>query len=207
MAFRFPTNDIAKKRKSLHRALEKYIASHYVELQEIQECTKSYAIQAQTAPDEELGCASPQEHLLAIPKIMAQKCCDRGNYFFEENESALQERIQHRSDTFQEYLFYLIGQKDLTNAQVYTDGYISKQTFSKIKQNKDYHPEKTTALQLCIGAKLNIDETKDLLARAGYAISPCDLRDIIVAFFIENEVYDMTEIEIALEEHGLPCFV
>lgn len=58
-----------------------------------------------------------------------------------------------------------------------------------------------------IGAKLNIDETKDLLSMAGYALSPCDKRDIIFSFFIENNVHDMIEIDIALEEHGLPCFI
>ena len=55
--------------------------------------------------------------------------------------------------------------------------------------------------------RLNMDETKDLLARAGYALSPCDKRDIIFSFFIEHKVFDMIEIDIALEEHGLPCFI
>ena len=45
------------------------------------------------------------------------------------------------------------------------------------------------------------------LARAGYALSPCDKRDIIFSFFIENGVLDMIEIDIALEELGLPCFI
>ena len=82
-----------------------------------------------------------------------------------------------------------------------------EQLFSKIKMNPNYHPDKATAMRLCVGARLNLDETKDLLARAGYALSPCDKRDIIFSFFIEREVYDMIEIDIALEEHGLPCFI
>jgi hypothetical protein len=43
-------------------------------------------------------------------------------------------------------------------------------------------------MRLCVGAMLSLDETIDLLARAGYAISPCDKRDIIFSFFIENNV-------------------
>ena len=62
-------------------------------------------------------------------------------------------------------------------------------------------------MRLCVGAMLSLDETKDLLARAGYALSPCDKRDIIFSFFIEHEVYDMIEIDITLEEHGLDCFI
>ena len=127
--------------------------------------------------------------------------------FWEENESALKERMKHRTDTFQEYLLYLIEMKGLTNAEVYKRAIITKQLFSKIKVNPEYHPDKATAMRLCIGAKLNLDETKDLLARAGYALSPCDKRDIIFSFFIEREVYDMIEIDIVLEEQGLPCFI
>ena len=127
--------------------------------------------------------------------------------FLEENESELKERMKHMSDTFQEYLMYLIGVKKLTNAEVYKRAIVTKQLFSKIKLNPKYHPDKATAMRLCVGAKLNLDETKDLLARAGYALSPCDKRDIIFSFFIEHEVFDMIEIDIALEEHGLPCFI
>ena len=127
--------------------------------------------------------------------------------FLEENVSALEERMKHMSDTFQEYLMYLIRTKKLTNAEVYKRAIVTKQLFSKIKLNPDYHPDKATAMRLCVGARLNLDETKDLLARAGYALSPCDKRDIIFSFFIEHEVFDMIEIDIALEEHGLPCFI
>ena len=54
---------------------------------------------------------------------------------------------------------------------------------------------------------MNLDESKDLLARAGYALSPCDKTDIIFSYFIENEIYDMIELDIQLEEHGLPCII
>lgn len=127
--------------------------------------------------------------------------------FLEENEDALKERMEHMSDTFQEYLLYLIQMKGFTNAEVYKRSILSKKLFSKINRNPQYHPDKRTAMRLCVGARLNMDETIDLLARAGYALSPCDKTDIIFSFFIENQVYDMIEIDIALEEHGLPCFI
>lgn len=150
---------------------------------------------------------------MEAPRIESPKVCadvwDEEDYcvFLEENESALNERMQHMSDTFQEYLLYLIESKGLTNAEVYKRAIITKQTFSKIKVNPQYHPDKATAMRLCVGARLSMDETIDLLARAGYALSPCDKRDIIFSFFIENKVFDMIEIDIALEEHGLPCFI
>ena len=132
---------------------------------------------------------------------------DEYDDFIEGKENALKERMKHMSDTFQEYLFYLIEKNDLSNVDVYKRAIIDKRQFSKIKNNPDYHPDKATALRLCVGATLNLDETKDLLARAGYALSPCDMRDIIFSYFIEQEIYDATEIDITLEEHGLPGFI
>ena len=127
--------------------------------------------------------------------------------FSESDESKLEERIKHISDTFSEYLMYIIKEKGLVNSDVYKKAIVDKKVFSKIKNNINYHPQKSTVLQLCIGLELNLDETEDFLARAGYALSPSDKTDIIFSYFIENEIYDMIEIDIQLEEHGLPCII
>ena len=127
--------------------------------------------------------------------------------FSEAHESALEERMKHLTDTFSQYLLYLIKSKGMTNAEVYKRAIVDKKTFSKIKNNPNAHPQKMTAMCLCIGAKLNMDETRDLLARAGYALSPCDKTDVIFSYFIENQIYDMIELDIQLEEHGLPCLI
>jgi hypothetical protein len=125
----------------------------------------------------------------------------------EEMERKLSERMKHMADTFPQYLLYLISQKGMENSEVYKRAIVDKKVFSKIKSNPKYHPQKLTALCLCIGAKLNMDETRDLLARAGYALSPCNKTDIIFSYFIENGIYDMIELDIQLEEHGLPCII
>lgn len=127
--------------------------------------------------------------------------------FEEQHESKLEERMKHMSDTYSEYLMYLIQERNMANAEVWKRAIVDKKIFSKIKNNRNYHPNKLTALCLCVGAKLNLDESKDLLARAGYALSPCDKTDIIFSYFIENEIYDMIELDIQLEEHGLPCII
>lgn len=127
--------------------------------------------------------------------------------FTEQHESKLEERMRHMSDTYSQYLMYLIQERNMENAEVYKRAIVDKKIFSKIKNNANYHPNKMTALCLCVGAKLNLDESRDLLARAGYALSPCDKTDIIFSYFIENEIYDMIELDIQLEEHGLPCII
>lgn len=137
--------------------------------------------------------------------------CERGTAplfdFEEQHESRLKERMNHLSDTFSQYLMFLIQDKKMENAEVWKRAIVDKKVFSKIKNNPDYHPQKLTALCLCVGARLNLDESRDLLARAGYALSPCDKTDIIFSYFIENEIYDMIELDIQLEEHGLPCII
>ena len=218
--------------RKLYPALETYIDHHYVSDKQEEEYGDRYSCampqnppayneyanragkvdkRAKTynVPSKEM-----REESTLLPRMSApQMCIDKleaeedFSDFYEEHESALKERIKHMSDTFQEYLFYLIDNKGLENTEVYKRAIITKQLFSKIKLNPHYHPDKATAMRLCIGARLNMDETIDLLARAGYALSPCDKRDIIFSFFIENNVYDMIEIDIALEEHGLPCFI
>lgn len=127
--------------------------------------------------------------------------------FEEQHESKLRERMMHMTDTYSEYLMYLIRERHMENVEVWKRAIVDKKIFSKIKNNANYHPNKLTALCLCVGAKLNLDESKDLLARAGYALSPCDKTDIIFSYFIENEIYDMIELDIQLEEHGLPCII
>ena len=98
--------------------------------------------------------------------------------------------MKHISDTFSQYLMYLIQDKKMENAEVWKRAIVDKKVFSKIKNNPDYHPQKLTALCLCIGAKLNLDESRDLLARAGFALSPVNPIDTIYQFCIENAIYD-----------------
>ena len=133
---------------------------------------------------------------------------DSDNYDYDEDlYSKLAERVSHVEDSFSDYLLFLIGSKGLSNADVYKRALVDKKVFSKIKNNPDYHPQKLTAMCLCIGAMLNLDESRDLLARAGYALSPSDKTDIIFSYFIENKIYDMIELDIQLEEHGLECII
>lgn len=125
----------------------------------------------------------------------------------EKIENDVAERLSHKDDSFSEYLMYLIGRKHMKNADVYNHSAVSKKTFSKIKNDTEYHPDKKTALCLCIGAHLNVDEARDLLRRAGYALSPSDKTDIIFSYFIENEIYDIVELDILLGDNGLPCLI
>lgn len=206
--------------EKIYPKLEAYIDQNYVSRKNKEEYGDRYlgsAIEgdaarfaaAQPAPSQKPRRTPFIERFNVLNASKAKTSCDEVCEFaeLEFDESALNERMQHMSDTFSQYLMYLIESKGMENVEVYKRAIVDKKMFSKLKNNQDYHPQKITALCLCVGAMLNIDETKDLLARAGYALSPCDKTDIIFSFFIENEIYDMIEIDIQLEEHGLPCII
>lgn len=172
--------------------------------------TKPSGIGAIFSKDTKESVRKPEEPQIMMDTAMAPMGADAEETFLDFeglHESKLEERMNHISDTFSQYLMYLIHDKKMENVEVYKRAIVDKKIFSKIKNNVDYHPQKLTALCLCVGAKLNLDESKDLLARAGYALSPCDKTDIIFSYFIENEIYDMIELDIQLEEHGLPCII
>ena len=193
--------------RALRPGLEEYIGRNYVEpvpkSERIEESKPAGHPAADEMPDGFVGSIRKNGLLRVFENRKAADYCD----FEGEHESRLEERMRHLSDTFSQYLMYLIKEKGLENAEVYRRAIVDKKVFSKIKNNPDYHPQKLTALCLCVGAGLNLDESKDLLARAGYALSPCDKTDIIFSYFIENEIYDMLELDIQLEEHGLPCII
>lgn len=92
---------------------------------------------------------------------------------------------------FSETLLRLIDRSGKKDAEIYKKANIDRKLFSKIRSNPGYRPSKTTAVAFAIALELNLAETQDFIARAGFALSHSSVFDIIIEYFIERRNYDV----------------
>ena len=108
--------------------------------------------------------------------------------------------LKKKDAGFTETLLKLIQEKGMKNSAVYKKANMSKQHFSKIINDPGAKPTKPTAIALALALELDLDGTKDLIGRAGYALTNSSTFDLIIRYFIENKQYNVVEINIALYE-------
>ena len=118
----------------------------------------------------------------------------------------IEDLMSQMDETFSQRLLRMISEREISESDAYKKAHVDRRHFFKIKKDENYAPNKKTVLAFAVALELSLDETKDLLRSAGYALSRSSKFDIILVYFIENKIYDIFEINDVLYEYNQPIF-
>ena len=111
---------------------------------------------------------------------------------------SLEDQLANIGVSFHDKLFELIEEAHLDNKDVWKRANLDRKHFSKIQCDQNYHPKKKTVMALCIALHLDLEQSRDLLARADWAFSPSSKVDLIVQKAIIDKQYDIMQLNVTL---------
>ena len=118
--------------------------------------------------------------------------------------ASLEDLLKQADAGFTETLLKLIDKTGKKDSEIYKKALLTKQHFSKIRNNPNYKPTKATAIALALALELDLEQTGDLIGRAGYALTSSSKFDLIIQYFIQQGNYNVVEINVALFEFDQP---
>ena len=156
-----------------------------------------------------LNCARSYNSKLSDRKISAYDLYSKPILTTSHTASSfkedLEDMLSHLDDGFALTLMKLIDLKGMSDVECYKKANVSKQTWYKILNDKNYKPSKNTVISFAIALKLSLNETNRLLSTVGFVLSKSNPFDIIIEYFIKNSEYDIFKINQTLFKFNQPC--
>ena len=107
-----------------------------------------------------------------------------------------------KASSFVEYLYSLMNKYSFDNASdLYNKANISRQLWSSIISGKS-NPSLNVCLKIALSMHVTNHECKYLLKKAGYTLSSSNKYALIIRYAIENQIYDIYDVNKLLEENG-----
>ena len=182
-----------KLSEKLFQSITSYIDQHYVDEWE----RTIYGPEGNTRRQRMLR---RQDAQLYTASCMQEKMLPCGN-IPKPKEDSLPDWLKQADAGFSETLLNLIDKTGHKDSTIYKKAHVSKQHFSKIRNNPHYKPSKETAIAFALALELNVEQTNDLIGRAGYTLSNSSKFDLIIRYFIEQGNYNVVEINCVLFEY------
>lgn len=192
--------DAFRLSEKLFHSVSSYIDEHYVKAKETEEYGKNFSRAYRPSERRRRDWELEEKCLAECDAVEEYAPCYSMPMAMPSKSMSLKDMLEQEDAGFSETLLKLIDKAGKKDSEIYKIANLSKQHFSKIRNNPDYKPTKQTAIALALALELDLEQTKDLIGRAGYALSNSSKFDLIIRYFIEQKNYNVVEINIALYE-------
>ena len=118
--------------------------------------------------------------------------------FIDENKN---------ENDFQRLLFNYIDERNLKDSEVYNKVNIDRRLFSKIRNDKNYHPSKETVILLAVALNLDENDLENLLLSASYSLPKNNYFDLIIRFCFKEKIFDLHKINEFLDNYNCKLLI